>query len=157
MAVVTFFGCYSKRRCRRPRYSRQATEAFIQPKTLGNDEVDSSQMRQGPARSARPSPGFFSQMVAMSEEAEAQDEREDDVAEDGNHHGDHHMPKNYRSPAGRVHRRALLEEGSQDGSVEVVAAVEMSYTNLAYHRRRLLKRKEKVKYNLFRSVLAKKE
>ncbi|XP_025100366.1 uncharacterized protein LOC112567768 isoform X2 [Pomacea canaliculata] len=132
-----------KRRCRRPRYSRQATEAFIQPKTLGNDEVDSSQMRQGPARSARPSPGFFSQMVAMSEEAEAQDEREDDVAEDGNHHGDHHMPKNYRSPAGRVHRRALLEEGSQDGSVEVVSAVEMSYTNLAYHRRRLLKRKEK--------------
>ncbi|XP_076438576.1 uncharacterized protein LOC143277582 [Babylonia areolata] len=140
------------RKCERPVYSKQATDAFIQPKTSNNegDEVDSNQVRQGPSRTARPAAGFFASMGGDSRGEDAQDEGEGGP-------GERSPPPSFPGTAASGRERAIRAappssssrmgaDGGvvmDEGGLEIMSAVGVQRHTLTHHARRLLKRKEK--------------
>ena len=131
--------CSSNRTCQRPMYSKQGTSAFIQPK-MGRegDEVDSTQVRQGPSRLARPSAAYFSAMGDQNQEEGTQDEGEGEVG------GQTQAPPAPDRPLQRmvtaIPRRMEERIGvmNSEGGLEIMSAVR---THTA---RQILKRKKKV-------------
>ncbi|XP_070203310.1 platelet binding protein GspB-like [Littorina saxatilis] len=130
------------RTCQRPIYTKRATEAFINPKGKGGegDEVDSSQVRQGPSRLARPSASYFTAMSSQGQGEGTQDE------EEGPREEKSEAPPQER-PRQRAARGPHEEEGEgggmNEGGLEIMSAVRMPRHVLTNHARRLLKRKEK--------------
>ena len=130
------FCVFSNRTCQHPIYSKQGTKAFIQPKMgRDGDEVDSPQVRQGPARLARPAAGFFSSIGDQTQEEGTQDE--------GEGAGQIQAP-----PTDRPQQRVMtiprpIDEigGINEGGLEIMSAVR---THTA---RQILKRKKKVSGN----------